>query len=205
MSAPSRHLTSATLLAKIGVNDPEAWLRFVKLYAPLVYSWTRNAGVQPADVADIGQEVFRVVAGKIGQFDPKRKLNAGFRSWLWGITRLRILEHFRVQGRHFSAMGGPDAYDQIQRLEQQSAEPAEINGNSSQQLIVQTAIDVLRAESEPSTWQAFWRMAVDGQSASDVGDELGMTPKAVRQAKFRVTRKLRLLLDGDLTRELDFP
>lgn len=202
----SQYRTSLTLLSKISANNPEAWQRFVKLYAPLVYSWTRNAGVQPADAADIGQEVFRVVATKISQFDPARSASSGFRSWLWGISRLRLLEHFRVHGRQVNGQGGCDAYDQIQRVEQQQDEPQDINGSSPQQLMVQSAIDILRAESEATTWKAFWRMAIDGLSAREVGDELGMTAKAVRQAKFRVTSKLRLLLadgTGQWSRDFD--
>ena len=40
-------------------------------------------------------------------------------------------------------------------------------------------------------------MAVKGRPARDIGEELDMTAKAVRQAKFRVTKKLRELLDDD--------
>jgi RNA polymerase sigma-70 factor (ECF subfamily) len=46
-------------------------------------------------------------------------------------------------------------------------------------------------EFEERTWQAFWRTAVDGRSAADVGAELGMTPGAVRVAKSRVLHRLR--------------
>ncbi len=201
MSAPTQYLTSLTLLAKVGANDADAWQRFVKLYGPLVYSWARNAKVQPADVLDIGQEVFRVVAKKISTFESGRKSGAGFRSWLWGITRLRILEHFRVSSVQEAGQGGTAAHERIQLLEQQQEEPKSINGNTSQQLVLQTAIEILRAESKPTTWQAFWRMAVDGQSAADVGQELGMAPRAVRQAKYRVTRKLRELIEDN---QLDF-
>lgn len=166
----------------------------MKLYAPLVYSWSRNAGVQPTDVADIGQEVFRVVAKKVSRFQAAPDSTAGFRSWLWGITRLRILEHFRIEGQQPNGQGGFDTHDRIQLIEQQQSEPETINGNTAEQLVVQTAVEILREELEPSTLQAFWRMAVDGLPASMVGEELRMTTKAVRQAKFRVTRKLRAML-----------
>jgi hypothetical protein len=37
---------------------PEAWLRFVALYAPLIYFWGRRVGLQEPDATDLVQEVF---------------------------------------------------------------------------------------------------------------------------------------------------
>jgi len=59
------------------------------------------------------------------------------------------------------------------------------------------ALELIRAEFEDRTWQAFWRVTVDGQPTKDVAQELGVTPSAVRLAKSRVLRRLREEL-GDL-------
>ena len=56
---------------------------------------------------------------------------------------------------------------------------------------------LIRTEFEDRTWQAFWRTAVDGLSASEAGRELNMSPGAVRVAKSRVLQRLREEL-GDL-------
>ena len=42
-----------------------------------------------------------------------------------------------------------------------------------------------------NTWQAFWRVVVDGQSPKDVANELSMHPGTVRVAKSRVLQRLR--------------
>lgn len=52
-------------------------------------------------------------------------------------------------------------------------------------------LEALRGEFGPATMTAFWRMAVEGHAAADIALELGMTEKAVRQAKYRVLRRLR--------------
>jgi RNA polymerase sigma-70 factor (ECF subfamily) len=57
-------------------------------------------------------------------------------------------------------------------------------------------LEVMRAEFEPSTWKACWECVVEGRSAADVGRELGLSPGAVRAAKFRVLCRLRRELDG---------
>jgi RNA polymerase sigma-70 factor (ECF subfamily) len=59
------------------------------------------------------------------------------------------------------------------------------------------ALDLIRGEFEERTWSAFWRTAVDGRAAKDVGADLGMSAGAVRVAKSRVLRRLRQEL-GDL-------
>jgi RNA polymerase sigma-70 factor (ECF subfamily) len=56
---------------------------------------------------------------------------------------------------------------------------------------------MIRSEFEERTWQAFWRTAVDGLTAADVGAELHMKSGAVRVAKCRVLQRLREEL-GDI-------
>lgn len=189
--------TSLTLLDRIRDNDQAAWERFVRLYGPLVYSWCRNAGLQPADVADVGQVVLQAVAGNIQTFEAGRKESGGFRSWLWGITRFRVLQHFQQRDKQISATGGTDAKLVLSNLEQQTEEPESVDGISPQKLLLSNAIELLKGDFDPQTWKAFWGMAVDGLKAREVGEELGMTPKAVRQAKFRVSKKLRELLEHE--------
>ena len=53
------------------------------------------------------------------------------------------------------------------------------------------AMDSMRHVFPPSIWQAFWKTAVDGRPAQDVGLELKMTPGAVYVAKCRVLIRLR--------------
>ena len=60
--------TSSSLVECVRRSEPEAWQRFAKLYAPLVYSWARHAGLQNDDAADVVQEVFRGVSMTIHNF-----------------------------------------------------------------------------------------------------------------------------------------
>lgn len=189
--------TSLTLLGRVQSDDQEAWSLFTRLYGPMVYSWCRNLGLPPDDVEDVGQEVFRVVLLKLSTFEPGKKSSGAFRSWLWGITRLETLNHLRSVRRQPVGHGGTDHHQSIQRLEKAAQEPESIAGLTPQQLLLKNAIEILKSEFDPRTWQAFWDMAAKGRPAKDIGDELGMTAKAVRQAKFRVTKKLRELLADD--------
>ena len=56
---------------------------------------------------------------------------------------------------------------------------------------LQAVLETIRSDFDQRTWQCFWSVAVDGDSASEVAEKLGMRPAAVRQAKYRVTKRLR--------------
>ena len=57
--------------------------------------------------------------------------------------------------------------------------------------LVQRALEAIRNDFTDGVWDAFVRTALQGRTSKDAGRELGMTPNAVRQAKFRVLRRLR--------------
>ena len=64
------------------------------------------------------------------------------------------------------------------------------------QWLVSRALELMRSEFSPSVWRACWEHVVSGRSASEVGQELGMTEGAVYAAKCRVLKRLRQDLDG---------
>lgn len=190
--------TSTSLLARVRTQDPEAWRRLVRLYGPVVYEWCRQSRIQDVDAADVSQEVFVAVAIHMVEFRRDRP-NDSFRGWLWRITRNKIADHFRRLQCQAQAEGGTDAQQRFARLPDSPPDDSSATGRSlagAWSQLERHALELLRGEFQDRTWQAFWRMTIDGRSAADIGAELGMTKKAVRQAKFRVLRRLRQELNG---------
>jgi RNA polymerase sigma-70 factor (ECF subfamily) len=177
--------TSVSLLQRVRADDPEAWHRLYQLYSPLVAHWCRRAGVRPPDVDDVCQEVFRAVAVGLAGFRRDRPGDT-FRGWLWGITRFKILDHFR--SRHGEAEGGSDAHRRLLDYPTPSDDDEDHAEISS---LYHRALELVRAEFEERTWQAFWRVAIDGQTPALVAGELGVSAAAIRQAKSRVLRRLK--------------
>jgi RNA polymerase sigma-70 factor (ECF subfamily) len=187
--------TSLSLLERVRGRDSDAWGRLVTLYGPLVGFWCKAWGVRGADADDVRQEVFSAVAAGLAQFRRDRPDDT-FRGWLRGITRNKLLDHVRRRKRSPEALGGTDA----QLLLGQCPDPdAELPAEPGEELsgLFHRALELVRAEFEPRTWDAFWRVAVDGRPASAVADELAMAAPAVRMAKSRVLRRLRQEV-GDL-------
>lgn len=186
--------TSRSLLVRIRDNDSEAWDRLIMLYTPLVYHWSRKQCLTDQDIPDVVQEVFRAVARNIQKFRKDRPQDT-FRGWLRTITRSKITDHFRRQRRQTPGAGGSVAMQRMTEIaddiDDDSVDEPEYND------LFLRALELIRADFKDSTWQAFWRVVVDGKAPGDVAEELQMRPGTVRVAKSRVLSRLRQEL-GDL-------
>lgn len=191
--------TSLSLLQRARSNDQEAWNQIVHLYGPLVQKWCRQSGLQDNDLADVFQETFRAVSGNLKSFKPIRDVGS-FRSWLRTIVRTKIADHFRSQGRQPIGKGGTEASLRIGNV----ADPVvdeDLLGEDDKQaaedehtLLVQRAMELIRPEFSERNWKAFLKVAIDGQGAAEIATELGVSPQVIRQANYRIRRRLRLVL-----------
>lgn len=189
--------TSISLIKQVRHNDPLAWQRLCRVYGPLVYRWARVAGLQDSDAADVGQEVFRTVHTRIGSFEWDDR-GGSFRGWLKTITRNKVGDLLRKRSRQPLGPGGSTAWIQQQQQPDIFAEPSLDDGDlpdepgfDSEQFILQRLLSALRDEFEARTWQAFWLTTIEDRSAAEAAEQLQISPAAVRQAKYRVLRRLR--------------
>ncbi len=179
---------SSMLLAGAQAMDPAAWKRLADTFGPIVYRWCRSSGIPEADAADVVQEVFSSVARSIGDFQ-RQKPQGSFRAWLATITRHRATDYFRKNEHRQRATGGTAALGALQQ--HPDALDSTICPASAEQPLLLQAVEYVRAEFEPATWQAFWLTAVEGQPARDVAQQLQLSTASVYQAKSRVLRRLR--------------
>lgn len=210
----SSHGTSRSLIDRVRGDETGAWARLVTLYAPLVAYWCRSRHLGHADTADVFQEVFQSVAAHIGDFRRDKKLDT-FRGWLRTITLNKVNDHFRKLQREPKGVGGSEAQRRLtslpapsERSDDASAvasagdasragESATETERTFERNLFRRGLDLIRAEFEPRTWQAFWMTVVDGRATADVAADLSMSSGAVRVAKSRVLHRLRAEL-GDL-------
>jgi RNA polymerase sigma-70 factor, ECF subfamily len=186
---------SATLLERIRARRPEAWQRLVDLYGPVVYRWCRQLGVNSADAADVAQEVFGAVSAHLDQFRRDRA-DDSFGAWLRTITRNKVYDHYRRQHGQPDAAGGTHAYEQLLNLAESPDESILDHREETDPAFLRRMLDLVRVEFENRTWEAFWRIAVDGQSPADVAAAMDLSLPAVYKAKSRVLRRLRQQLQG---------
>jgi RNA polymerase sigma factor (sigma-70 family) len=185
-------LTRATLLARIkDGRDAEAWREFLSLYGPVVYGFARNRGLQDADAADLMQEVLRSVARNAEkmEYDPKR---GTFRGWLYTVTRNKIYNFLTGQKNRPRASGDSGTHERLDAVpDTHEADPDAQWETEYRRQLSAKAMERVKHEFQPATWEAFWGTAVDGKPAADVGKTLKMSTGAVYVAKSRVIARLR--------------
>jgi RNA polymerase sigma-70 factor, ECF subfamily len=77
--------TSPTLLEKLRQRDhPEAWERFVRLYTPLLLVWAKRQAMQPADAADLVQDILLKLVRLLPAYE--RGKDQTFRGWLFRVS-----------------------------------------------------------------------------------------------------------------------
>ena len=185
-------LTRVTLLTRLrDGRDGDAWREFFDLYGPVVYRFARNRGLQDADAADLMQDVLRSVARNAPrmEYDPKR---GTFRGWLYTVTRNKIYNFLSSQRHRPKAIGDSDAHERLEAVAAREEDGPDAEWEREyQQRLTDRAMDLVKSEFQPATWQAFWGTAVEGKPAGEVGSGLKMSPGAVYVAKSRVLARLR--------------
>src|SRR5262245_47274771 len=196
MHSTAETATSRSLLMQLKGGQPAAWERLTSLYAPLVYQWCRAMRLAEQDMPDVFQQVFQSVASHIHAFHKDRPGDT-FRHWLRAITRNKVRDHFRRNARQAQAAGGTDARIYFSQLAAPGAAPGEVEEGGTHdeegeiRQLLHAALEQIRAQVHPQTWQAFWKVVVEGKTPEEVGGELAMRPGTVRVAKSRVLSRLR--------------
>ncbi|MFL5328510.1 MAG: RNA polymerase sigma factor [Gemmataceae bacterium] len=182
------HTTSLTLLERLrSAHDAEAWRRLVQLYSPLLLNWMQSRGVQPADAADLVQDVFRVLVRKLPEFqyDP----NSSFRGWLRTITINIWKDHCRRNSKRPTLMSELDDWEDT---------PDCFSTEIHRKELVAQALVILEPEFRAESWQIFVEHGVNGRPAAEVATEMKTTVGAVYAAKCRVLARVREYLRGIL-------
>jgi RNA polymerase sigma-70 factor (ECF subfamily) len=186
--------TRASLLLRLrDRQDEAAWREFVRLYGPVVYGYARKQGLQDGDAADLCQEVFCAIAAVVErwEYDPSR---GAFRNWLFTVVRRKLIDWRAALGNRIRG-SGDSAIQQL--LEQRPSSEGRAQWEAEwEQSLFTWASEQVRREVADSTWQAFWRTAVEGQPGKQVAAGLGLSVAAVYHARSRILARLKELVQS---------
>jgi RNA polymerase sigma-70 factor (ECF subfamily) len=187
--------TRGSLLVRLrDARDHAAWTEFIDLYTPLVYGYLRKQHLQDADAADLTQEVLGVVAGAVGrlEYDPRR---GAFHNWLFTIVRRKLWQWRVRQTNQAHGSGDPAVHHLLEECPAPGVLEAQWEDEWQQRVFAWACAEV-RPQVSSTTWQAFWRTAVDGQRGEQVAADLGLSVAAVYLARSRVFARLRKLAES---------
>lgn len=183
--------TRLSLLVRLrDSQDDLAWAEFVEVYAPLIHGFACKQGLQDADAADLTQEVLRAVARGIKRldYDPQR---GTFRSWLFTIVRNKLRTFLASCKRNCRGSGDSAVQEMLAEYPAAGENQAEVWERECERRRFEWAAERVRGEVKDSTWQAFWRTAIEGDSPQKAAEALEIRVSAVYLAKSRVMARIK--------------
>jgi RNA polymerase sigma factor (sigma-70 family) len=179
--------TSVTLLGRLRQfpTDQKAWLLFTERYGRKILVWCRQWNLQEADSEDVTQTVLLKLAEKMKTFD--YDATKSFRAWLKTVTR-HVLGDY-CDSRKAVAVGGDQTIELLGNLKAREDLVQRLDEEFDRELFEEAASRV-KSRVTPKTWEAFERTAIQGQSGSEVGAELGMKVATVFVARSKVQKML---------------
>jgi len=190
------HETSLSLLERVRQSpENEGWNRLADLYTPLIRAWLRRYDVQDSDANDLVQEVLLAVSRDLSKFEHRGQPGA-FRGWLKAILVNRLRKFWRARDRRPQAPGDSNIDARLAQLDDPSSEMSLIWNREHDQYVLRQLLALAEPHFEPTTWNAFCRVALDGAKADVVAREMGISLNAICLAKSRVLRRLRQESEG---------
>jgi RNA polymerase sigma-70 factor (ECF subfamily) len=191
-------VTSTSLLE--GLLDPKndrVWTEFFERYGPIVrgFAWKLRLREHEADDAVQDTMVTFVTKYREGEYDRQK---GRLRSWLCGLAyhKIRHILDRRIQ-RERRAAGQDDHQQPLESIPDQHSS-AELWEGEWRKAVIRRCLDHIRDETDPVRLRAFELYALQGWSADDVADELGISRNMVYLSKSRVLARV-----GKLREEID--
>ena len=176
-------LDDARLVSAVLQRDRKAMAEFVSRHTDSVYGYVRHRLVPRTDlVDDLVQEVFLAALKGLRGFSGRSSL----RSWLLGIARLRVADHYRKTLRR------DEVFDETEDPVSGPASFPEFEDELDRHRLKERTRRILSQLPEPYAYVLLWRYW-DRRSAREISADTGRTEKAVERllARARVQFKRR--------------
>ncbi len=181
--------TRESLLIRLAdAADAAAWDEFVAIYRPMILRLGLRKGLQPSDADDLAQRVLMSVSRVISDWE-KDPARGSFRSWLRTVARNAIINMLQ-RGPKEIAVGGSEFLDVCHAVESPSAKIEGLIDDEHDRCVLRIAADRIEQQVAQTTWEAFWRTTMQGESVQDAAEALGVSVGKVYGARSRVMKML---------------
>ncbi len=182
--------TRLSLLTRLKKSDDhDGWQQFFDTYAGVIHALAVRSGLSVAEADDALQETLLSVSREMPGFryDPSR---GSFKSWLFQISRRRIVDQFRRRGRR--QRDGDDAGDAIAQAADPSADPlTQLWEDEWRQNQLKLATERVKLKVAARQWQMFDLAALQNWPVERICSLLGVNRAQLYMARLRVGRLLK--------------
>ena len=189
--------TNSLLLREVSNwQDHSAWVSFRDRYEPLLRRWCRGYGLDSDSTDEVCQRIWIELADRMKtlHYDPNRT----FRGRLRRLCDSRVIDFLRQrQAVCALRLDDRDCEPGTSELETAVVSAESNEGDLEADVFRLFLLDeaekvqsVVKAKVKPSTWGAFWLLAVCDRTVEQTAKDLGMTHTAVYAARERVARML---------------
>lgn len=191
--------TRQSLLIALGDRNESAWQQFLEVYDRAILRYCMALGLPESEALDATQSVYGALHQRISTWDSD-PAQGSFRAWLFRVARNVTIDLLKARTK--SALASGDSVHQ-QKLAQVCDHRGDPSGRQTgesneasfdlemQRALFEWACRQVEGEVRHSTWQAFFRTAVEGKKANQVASELGLPIGSVYTAKCRVMARIR--------------
>jgi RNA polymerase sigma factor (sigma-70 family) len=180
-------------------GDQESWRDFFNTYWKLIYGVAIKSGLSDAAAQDVVQDTIVSLATSLkdGRYD---SANGSFKSWLFTVTRRRIVDHFRrAQARPASAAPAEDS--SLTPLLNRIADPASMNWENVwdeewEKNLMDAALANVKRRVKPLQYQLFDCLVFKNWPVSEIKQKLRVSMHQVYFAKAKISR----MIEKEITR-----
>ena len=180
-SAGANQLSDQDLVAEVLRKDRKATAEFVARYADHVYGYVRRRLIPRADlVDDLVQEIFVAAWESLDKF----RRDSPLRSWLLGIARHKVEDHYRRRLREIQFQ------DEDENPRDEPASFHDLEEALAKRQAEQRTQEVLKTLPEMYSVILFWRYW-EKRSLRDIAVQIGKTEKGVERMLARAKQQFK--------------
>ena len=180
-SAGANQLSDRELVAEVLRKDRKATAEFVDRYADHVYGYVRHRLIPRADlVDDLVQEIFLAAWDNLEKF----RGDSPLRSWLLGIARHKVEDHYRKRLRELQFQ------DEGEDSSEEPASPLDLEDAIAKRQAGQKVQEVLKVLPETYSVILLWRYW-EKRTLRDIALQIGRTEKGVERLLARARQQFK--------------
>ncbi|MEZ6121250.1 MAG: RNA polymerase sigma factor [Pirellulaceae bacterium] len=191
--------TTHSLLDAMSNGDDTAWERIALVWGPALVQYFRSRDLQEADIEEVVQNtLLRMYQGLVkGQFERNGETKR-LTYWVYAIAANELKTYYTRFLNKPNSLGGSTYQQLLANVE------TEEEATTLESLAVTQVLQLIEADFQKSTWDAFHLRYFDNYALSDIGRKLGISESSVRQGIYRVRQRLKQeLMQLDLFADLN--